>query len=236
MERTSRIDFKKRQLYVSSGTGEIAYSLPSIGRDEYRVIGTRILSESASVPTGALIAPLVREIYCPANKYRLGFSVIRNQISGNGPWFVYNRNLFTREGMFSVDDVIAVGCSQPLIVKTLDQKLKGGTEQMSVRFSSDGTVRFAPKGSYICGEIDAENLASDGAVIAQYGVDGAKLMAEAASTLPHKPETLSFETVSEPTLCISSFSESDSKLLFYSISEEPGYGCAFPIISSSRQR
>lgn len=55
-----------------------------------------------------------------------------------------------------------------------------------IRFSKDGNVRFAPRGSYTLGEHTPEQLAKQGDVVANYGVEGAEKLGEIAESTSFK--------------------------------------------------
>ncbi|HLC31562.1 MAG TPA: hypothetical protein VJK51_02760 [Candidatus Nanoarchaeia archaeon] len=62
--------------------------------------------------------------------------------------------------MYVIQDINADGRSKSFAIEDLEKRLKGGTElkETNVRFSEDGTVRFAPLGSFQLGEQLAEDL------------------------------------------------------------------------------
>ncbi|MSS74318.1 hypothetical protein EXS72_01625 [Candidatus Pacearchaeota archaeon] len=141
--------------------------------------------------------------------------------------------------MFSLQDREVNLCSQNLDEKILDQKIKGGIDRKGVRFSQDGTVRFAPKGSYIIGEMPANKLAEDCAMIAQYGVEGAKLMAEASATRINNPITYGWDIKENksPEPIAPTLTENNGRLHFNQINSEFARdGFAFGLSASSAQK
>ena len=171
------------------GTG-LRYLAPPFGPHYYHEVGRVTRDFGYGVPTGNETAPLIHGAYCGDNKDNLGYASVRRAMKERFLW-VFNRNLWADKGRFVIHDRKAVGLlSRDLTIQTMDlleRKLEGGKEIKGVRFSEDGSVRFAPRGSYALGEMDAWKLAEDGGMIADYGIEGAKLMAEAASSLPNKP-------------------------------------------------
>mgnify|MGYP001573188626 FL=1 len=121
-----------------------------------------------------------------------------------------------------------------LTVNELKQRLVGGKTSQGVEFSSDGEVAFAPRGSYAFGEMeDAGKLALDGAVIAQYGVEGAKLLAEASANLRNKPKTYGVDVKEgqKPVQTVSALGERVGRLhvIVYDWYVIIVSGCAFPV-------
>lgn len=120
----------------------------------------------------------------------------------------------------------------------MKQTLVGGRTQKDIEFSSDEEVAFAPRGSYAFGEMeDAGKLAIDGAVIAQYGVECAKLLAEASATLRNAPKTYRVNVNEEQEVVqrVSTLYELDGRLLVFGFGWNycSGDGCAFPASASS---
>ena len=235
MEKTSRIVRGRTELYVPSSAsfaGEVCYVSPAI-QESYRNVGAQILKSGDIVPVGDLTAPLVHEIYCGDSKDEPEF-VAGKGILQNRFLYVYNKNLHAFEGLFSVKDRNAEGLSKMLTVNELKQRLVGGKTSQCVEFSSDGEVAFAPRGSYAFGEMeDAGKLALDGAVIAQYGVEGAKLLAEASANLRNKPKTYGVDVKEgqKPVQTVSALYVRDGRLLvigIYWIDYSVG-GYAFPV-------
>mgnify|MGYP001581106510 CR=1 FL=1 len=238
------------ELYIPSKAGELMYSLDGLRQETYQRVGRSILSQGLAVPTGDLTAPLVHAAYCSALKDELGLRNVRQILQDEWLW-VFNMNLWTDKGLFVSQDnevigrswPIDVGYSQPLDVSTLERKLQGGKEFEGIRFSEDGSVRFAPNGSYSLGGMSAEKLAKNGFMIAQYGVEGAKLMAEASATFREQPEIFGFDIQEgeESNLRVSALSWLDSRLRFtgYDFFYGDGYvsyACAFPVSNPRMQK
>lgn len=176
------------------------YNCNPFGPGFYESVGAKILQSGLFVPTGDLTAPLVREIYAGnlANEPELQQDInFLQDLQDRGLW-VFQNNLWVNEGslegLFSVKDRKAKGLSELLTVEDLKKRLVGGTTHKSgVEFSKDREVAFAPRGSYYFGEMDAQDIENDGKVIAEYGPEGAKLMAEVASKLPNKSRNWGLE-------------------------------------------
>jgi hypothetical protein len=172
------------ELWTPHNGGEIAFA-PLIGGDEYREVGWRILNSNQRVPTGDYTASLLHTAYgCTPEARRVidepEFSEIRYAISEspNAALAVFNINLWIDKGVYVFQDNEVIGASQCLTPEGLEKMLGGGKEIDGIRFSRDNRVRFAPKGSYVLGEQTPEELAKNGFIIASYGKEGAKKLAE----------------------------------------------------------
>ena len=235
MEKTSRIRRGRVEMDALCVKPSMTYISPAVGPNSYQEVGKQIIAAGLMVPVGDYTAPLVRDAYCDASVNEEPEFVNIREVMRNRWLWVFNRNLWTDKGMFSMHDPKAIGRSKPFNLRSLERKLKGGKEVKDIRFSEDGTVRFAPKGSYTLGEIDAERLAQDGVMIARYGIEGAKLMAEAASTLRNKPITYGLDIAEDqnPELRVSTLHEGDSRLHFIG-GNFYDYSFAFPVRAPHR--
>ena len=112
MEKTSRIVRGRTELYVPSSAsfaGEVCYVSPAV-QGNYRNVGSQILKNKNIVPTGELTASLVREIYSGNSKDEPEFVAGKGILQSRWFW-VYNQNLHSFEGLFSVKDRNAEGLS-----------------------------------------------------------------------------------------------------------------------------
>jgi hypothetical protein len=231
MEERPRIVRGRTEIYIPSSAGEIVYVNPVVGPGNYQSVGEKILQSGDRVPVGDEIAPLVREIYCGELKGEKEMTDGRNILQKNRWLWVFNQNLWTPEGLFVVQDRNAEGLSRKLKVENLKQRLVGSSNHKGIEFSSDGEVRFAPKGSYTLGEISADEFEQDGFVIAQYGIEGAKLLAEASSTLPNRPITYGLEIKEgqNPVQSVSALSGDGGRVRVLGDFDDVDYGYAFPV-------
>jgi len=170
---------------------------PFFGPDTYKKVGQEILADrKLALPTGDLTAALLKAAYCfpnvPAVNDAPEFVEVRQNMR-DGWFWIYQVNLWTPEGVYVRHDPEAKGAGLKMNIRTLDEMLKGGTEVHGVRFSEDGTIRFAPKRTYRLGEHIPESLAADGFMVASCGVEGAKRMAKVAGTFKYKPRTLGLD-------------------------------------------
>ena len=176
---TPRVVRGRVELIVDHEGKELPFIHPSQGPHNYQTVGRSILSRNLKIPTGDQTASL---IYAAYNSEEPEFKEVRGIMHDNWVW-VYNRNLWTPDGVYVVQDPNAVGTSEELTQKELESRLEGGESVGNVRFSKDRTVRFALKGNYRLGEHTPESLAEDGFMIASYSVDGARKLSE-ISTKP----------------------------------------------------
>ena len=138
-------------LKVYPGDRELTYVFPAFGPDNYRTVGKQILNEGLQVPTGDEIAPFMRELYLGANKDKEVIKNARDFFKNRWFFWVFNRDLWTPEGFYSVPDRNAKGLSERLRVEDLKKRLVGGSKYRDIEFSSNRRVRFAPIGSYTFG-------------------------------------------------------------------------------------
>ncbi len=168
---------------------KLIFAYPSIGPDTYRNVGAQILANDQNVPTGDQTASLVHAAYCiPETADEPEFEDVREIMRRRWLW-VFNRNLWTPEGVYAVQDSEAIGRSQPLNQNELEKQLNGGKDANGIRFSRDGSVRFAPRGSYQLGNHTPESLAQDGFMVASYGIEGAKKLGEVSTKFKYGPRT-----------------------------------------------
>lgn len=185
---------------------EIGFDARIQGPSHYRSVGRELLARNLKVPIGDYTAHLLHASYCnPKTKNEPEFEEIRNSIMKHRWLWVFNRNLWTYEGVYVVPDFNAIGTIQSISIKPrfvevrqsllnqneLEKMLKGGKELSwgGIRFSKDKSVRFAPKGSYELGKHTPESLAKDGFVIAGHSSRGAEELGEVSLKIMCKPET-----------------------------------------------
>ena len=152
---------------------------PFEGPNTYRAVGEGVLGRKLSLPTAEQTANLLHASYCGPESFRENPRVeeVRN-IMGNRYFWVFNRNLWTSEGVYVVSDPSATGLSESLSQDELQRRLGEGND-----------VRFAPKDSYQLGEHTPKSWAKDGFVIATFGEEGAEKTAEIASKFRNYPRT-----------------------------------------------
>jgi hypothetical protein len=193
------IKIKIPALWVPHGEAELSFTPSFIGPNTYRNVGAEIIRNGQQVPTGNYTASLIHSVYCvPSVANVPEFVNLRNRMRNNWLW-VFNSLGFTSKGVYGLPDLEAIGRSQPLDIAELERMLKGGKELSwgGIRFSEDGKVRFAPKGSYVLGERTSEQLAKDGLMIVTYDVEGAEKCAKASKTRRHNPITYGVEVLKE---------------------------------------
>ena len=174
------------KLWTPYDSGEIAFVSPAFGSNTYRNVGQEILSKNLKVPTGDYTASLLNSAYCSDASNEQGFKNVRDITKRSRLW-VFNTNLWAVIGVYVAQDIDATGRSQPLNVSDLEKALKGGKEINGIRFSKDGKIRFAPKGSYNLEYNAPEAFAKDGFVIASCGEEGAEKLGEVSAKFKNKP-------------------------------------------------
>jgi len=194
IERIEKVWTPDSKIIVPHNKGEIAFAYPSMGPNTYTQVGKDILDRKMKVPTGEYTASLLHAAYCDDSvKNEPEFQNIRQIMKDNWLW-VFNTNLWTKDGVYVLSDLKAIGRSQQLNQKDLEKMLKGSKDINGIRFSKDQSVRFAPKGSYQLQAHTPESLAKDGFVIASYGVEGAEKLGEVSSKFKNKPYVYGVET------------------------------------------
>lgn len=186
------------ELWVPHNRGEVAFAHPIAGPETYRNVGAKILEANQGLPTGDYTASLLHAAYCSQAKDEPEFENVRNGMRNRWLW-VFDRVGWTNKGVYVLQDLEAIGRSQPLDITKLEKRLKGGKELSwgGIRISKDGMVRFAPKESYVLGERTPEQLAKDGLMVATYNVEGAEKCAEASKTKRCNPITYGVDVSGE---------------------------------------
>lgn len=188
-----RIVRGRTELWVPYGDSEIAFVSPKVGPNTYRNVGKEILENGQKVPTGDYTASLIHSAYCDSSvTNEPEFKDVKSTMGNNWLW-VFNRNLWTSNGVYSIKDEKAIGRSEPLAVKDLEKMLKGGKEIRGIRFSKDEKVGFAPKGSYKFEENAPQEFSENGFIIAVHGIEGAKKLGEVSSKFRSKPYVYGIE-------------------------------------------
>ena len=203
--KTPRVERGRTRIVVPHEGGEIAFAYPSVDLDTYLNVGRRILENGQNVPTGDQMASLLHAAYCDGSvKDEPELKDVRETMR-NWLW-VFNRNLWTPEGVYVIQDLEAMGISQLLNQNDLEEMLKGGKDLGGVRFSQDGRIRFAPKGTYTPGGHTPESLAKDGFMVASYGLEGAEKLGEVSAKFREEPYIFGVE-VNKPEQRVSALGE-----------------------------
>ncbi|MEK6917888.1 MAG: hypothetical protein AABW51_02970 [Nanoarchaeota archaeon] len=181
------------ELIVPYQKGEVAFAHPFFGANTYRNVGQEILSKGQLIPTGDQMASFIHSAYCSELKDEPEFKEVRDIMRSNWFW-VFNRNLWTKDGFYVVQDPKAIGRSQPLDQNELEKMLSDSKEINGVSFSRDNKVRFAPISTYDLETNGYKALAKNGVVIANYGAEGAEKLSEVSSTFKGKPYVYGLKT------------------------------------------
>ena len=210
---------------------KIVFIHPPQGPHDYQTVGKGILARNLKIPSAEYTALLIHPAYCNKEfKDEPEFKEIRDVMRNRWFW-VFNRNLWTPEGVYVVQDSEAIGISQPLNQKDLEKKLSSKAAESYVFYSSDGTIRFAPKESYKLGEHTAKSLARDSFIIASFGKEGAEKLAEVSSKFNYAPKIWGVKVSKgqEPIQRVSALGDCDGGLDVYGYFHGDWGGCAFGI-------
>lgn len=167
------------ELIVYHANGKITFDYHAFGPSTYQIVGKEILEHNLRLPTAEETVFLLHSAYCSMRNVRK-FVNIRDLVHRHG-LLVFNRNLWTQNGVYVVRDPGAKESSEKLDPNDLEKILIGATEYNGVRISKDKSVRFAPKETYIFGEQTPEQLSKNGFVIASYGKVGAERLGDVAT-------------------------------------------------------
>ena len=214
------------------GETKQTFALPAVGPNLYWEVGQKILEQGRKVPIGDYTAPLVHALYCDTNNQGIK-ERFEEVIRSKGGLYVFNRNIWTSNGVYVIQDseVDALqqlrGNSEKVRLWDLKQLIEqGGNEIKGVRFSKDGKIRFASKDSFLVGEVDSQRVAEDGCVIANYGINGARLLSNVASKLSGSAHLHSLDIEDQFCGCrrpldfedrVASLSIQDNKLHIYGV-------------------
>jgi len=172
----------------------------AFGPGFYTSLRAQILNRGYDVPAGDEMASLLYSAYCPGLTSQPEFIEVRKRIHENFLW-VYNKNLWTDKGVFVVKYLKSLGRNQFVLyepfnidyekkVTELEKKIlkeNNAKEIKGIKFSEDGLVRFAPKGSYKLGEMSSQEFAKDGFIIASCGEQGAEKLGIVSSRFSNNP-------------------------------------------------
>ena len=238
----ARVERGQANLVVPTGESELMYVHPAVGPSTYQEVGRQIISQNQSVPTGDLTAPLIYMAYCDETvKNEPKFSGVRDLIKNRYLW-VFNRNIWTTEGVYVVQDEDAEWRNASFNIEELEDLLSDGDTEFGVKFSQDRKIRFAPKNTYSLGEQSPESLARDGFVIANYDVKGAEKLREVSSRMRSGPKTygLKIEEGQNPEQRVASLDSywnfGDSRLCVDgNYWDDYGFGFAFGVVPHKRE-
>jgi len=145
--------------------------------------GREILDEDLEIPTGDQLASLIHAIYFSEIKDEQEPKDLKNKKMTDGFLYIFNRNIWRPEGVYVIHDPKARGLAEEFDMQSLEKKVNQGNNIEGVLINEKEKIRFAPKNTYKFGDVDSEGLAKDGFVMATFGVDGAKKIAEVARSL-----------------------------------------------------
>ena len=223
----------RAELFVPYKNNEITFIYPSLGPNTYQEVGKEILQKRLILPHGDYTAALLHATYCSDAQNEPEFANVREIMNKRWLW-VFNQNFWTDKGVYVLQDTNAERRTPSVSIKNLEEKLKGGIEIDGVRFSEDGTVRFAPKETYSFGVHPVDSFAKDGFVRATAGIEGSQKLAEVSEQFNYKPHTLGVTIAqdSEAEQRVSALVEYDGRLrVAGDYFDDLTYGHAFGVSS-----
>lgn len=185
------IERGRTYLNVPHNGGFVRFAFPSFRAANHRSLVKRVHEEGLAIPTGDEVASLFYSAHCvPEMRDEPEFKEIRGLMWQGGLFWNSNSNLLTKKGIYVFQGDIS---GNPLIsIEELEERLINGHElQGGIRFSADGKVRFAPEEgfSYGCSIHTSKELAEQGNIVAEYGVEGAEKLREVSKRFECKPRT-----------------------------------------------
>lgn len=182
---------ENRQIEVQHGPGKITFILPAKGLSSFDNAGEAILKEGLMLPSGDQIASLLHAVYFGSKKFIESpqSKKIKKIISQSDPLWIFNRNLWTNEGLYVVTNLGKQEFTQELVISDLEKKLNGGIKiEKGIKFSRDRKLRFVPKFSYDFSiKYGLEEFTKEGQIIANYGKRGSQKLGEVAFKLGSVP-------------------------------------------------
>lgn len=231
IERIEKVWSPKAISHILNKDKEIDFAYPPFGPNTYRSVGNEILNNGLELPNGESTASLLHSAYCyPEVENEPEFKYIKGIMNKRYLWD-YDLNLWTPKGLYIVQDLKAEGLSRKLEIGELEKMLKGGKDIHNIRFSKNGIVRFAPKGTYKLGEHTSESLSKDGSIIARCGEYGAEKYGEVSAKFERKPHIYGVETEDQPVQRVSAVGGyiGGGRLGFYGDFGDYGDGHAFGV-------
>ena len=169
------------EIWVPHEDKEIAFAHHEYGPDIYRDVANQIFKNKQKVPIGDYIVSLLYPAYCDKKVRKVKeFTNVRDTLHDDHLW-VFNVNAWTNKGVYVIMDLEAKGRGLRVDINELEKALENGKDINGVRFSKDNLVRFAPKETYKFGCHTPDSLSKDGFIIASFGEEGAKKLAEVSS-------------------------------------------------------
>jgi len=218
-KKLPRIERRETRIIVPHENGKAVFIYPSQGPHTYQTFGKEIIARGLNVPTGEYNASLLHSAYCSVARDEPEFKELKDHMKRGGWLWTFNHNLWTSEGLYVVTDPRAEGLGKDLSVTQLEKRLKGARELSwgGIRFSKDGSVRFAPEGSYDLGDQTPESLAKQGDVVANYLERGAEKLGEISESkyfvLGPKTWGVKVSKGEEPVQKIASLTSIDDRLI-----------------------
>ena len=228
--------------------GNRVFAHPFTAPNYYKGAMEELQSKNQALPSGEDFSYLLHAGYCGPESFQAQpeSQDLRSKMNSNYFWLA-QRNLWVPEkyqsahGVFVVDDKNGVGLDKELDVGKLESSLKGGRKlKNGIRFSEDETIGFAPRATYSSGEMSSDKFAKDGFMIISNKPQGAKRLAEVASSkhFQYKPYTWIVEPTNKPIQSLSAVSVYDGLRLDFDGGYDAGddSGCASGVLASGEAR
>lgn len=191
-EMQSRITRGETTIEVPCNDKYVSFVHPSSAPNNYRNAFAEVIAKGLKPANGDEMASLLYLAYCelpnePESKDIKG--IMRSR------WlWVANRNIWTSQGVYVIQDEKGQGRNAEFYINQLEKAVKNAEVINDVRFSKDRKVRFAPRKTYESGEQTADEFAKNGFIIASYGKEGAEKLKEVAKTFSYKPHVWTLDT------------------------------------------
>jgi len=186
-ERTNLPRVKRARIIVPHEGSEIEFRYPFQKNNYgYSYTGSLILEQNLELPYGDHNASLVHSIFCLGLKNEPEFKDFRQSLIS------FQRTIWAPEGLYVLNDPKAdtldrFGSIDPSRLSEIRKSIESGVEHSGVIFSKDGKTRFAPSKTFTPINIwesskDYNSLINQGDLIASYGLEGVKKLAEVLSS------------------------------------------------------
>ena len=219
-----------------------SFAHPSL-TGNYASVGSQINNTAnLSFATGDQIADLLYSAYCDKSERNSEeMQHIRKTMKNRWIW-VGNRNLWTSDGVYVIQDSQGIGRSQELAINELESALKGGKEFSwgGVRVSQDKRIRFAPKDTYSLGYQSPEDFAKNGFVIASCNQEGSEKLAKVSQAIQFKTNSyiwgLNISEGQAPIQRLSAVVDYYGRLFLSGHNwGDSDVGCAFGVLNSDKK-
>ncbi len=193
IERVAKVWTPDARLFVPVNKDDVVFNFPAFGGGTYDRVVKQVLANRQRLPSGEQDAFMLDAVYNSEDvKSSDEAEFVRNAImSFSRLWVpvvnVWTPNSIKNPGQYAVFDEKGEGLSRKYTIEELEDKLSGGSTERGVRFSKDRKVTFAPLNMIRAGKHNKGTLAQDGALIANYGIEGVEKLDEVAKCFAGRP-------------------------------------------------